>query len=139
MHHFNILLVPRLRALLRCPTTRCYRISLVDRCANKYSLYRPPDALVCVARHHLSTTPNAYVLFNIKNKNGGEEGIRTLVACAKRFSRPPRYDRFDTSPCDQVIVTQTKLIVNTKIYFMLHYLLNFGIMRYRIFLFMVQI
>ncbi len=31
-------------------------------------------------------------------KNGGEEGIRTLVGCPKRFSRPPRYDHFDTSP-----------------------------------------
>ena len=34
------------------------------------------------------------------------------MACAKRFSRPPRYDRFDTSPCAKAIVTQTILIVN---------------------------
>ena len=32
---------------------------------------------------------------------------------AKRFSRPPRYDRFDTSPCDQTILTQTIPLVNT--------------------------
>ena len=29
---------------------------------------------------------------------GGEDGIRTHVGCPKRFSRPPRYDHFDTSP-----------------------------------------
>ena len=38
------------------------------------------------------------LFFSLFVSFGGEEGIRTLVACAKRFSRPPRYDRFDTSP-----------------------------------------
>ena len=45
-----------------------------------------------------------YLIRSLKISNSivflmsGEDGIRTHVACAKRFSRPPRYDRFDTSP-----------------------------------------
>ena len=46
------------------------------------------------------------------------------MACAKRFSRPPRYDRFDTSPCAKAILTQTKSIVNNNFIIFLKILLD---------------
>ena len=46
------------------------------------------------------------------------------MACAKRFSRPPRYDRFDTSPCAKAILTQTNLIVNNNFIIFLKILLD---------------
>ena len=65
---------------LRCPTTRYYRISLVDRGASLRSLLRPPDAL--------ATSPDTLrvpqVLFYIKKDTAkamslaGAEGIEVL-------------------------------------------------------------
>ncbi len=87
-----------------------------DRYAIFHSLHPPQAAFVKKARHQLEYYSVDYVCIYLLNyKNGGEEGIRTLVACAKRFSRPPRYDRFDTSPCDLAILTQTISNVNTKL------------------------
>ncbi len=40
-------------ALLRCPESRRCGVSLSDRCADKHSLFRPPGALVCVARNDI--------------------------------------------------------------------------------------
>ena len=52
-------LEPTVLSLLRCPTSQCYRISLVDRGASFCSLLRPQDAL--------ATSPVTRTMLNVHN------------------------------------------------------------------------
>ena len=46
-------------------------------------------------------------------------GFEPMCLLGKRFSRPPRYDRFDTSPysVDRIILSQPILYVNVFLIF----------------------
>ena len=69
------------------------RSSSVADVHRKSALYRFPFESLYTKRSLNQTTRVRFGLLF-----GGEEGIRTLVPLGKRFSRPPRYDHFDTSP-----------------------------------------
>ena len=84
--------------------------------------------------NHLGTSPkclNNYICNSLNRggvktseRRGWDSNPRALAD--KRFSRPPRYDHFDTSPCslftsDLIIITNVSVIVNR----FLHNFLNF--------------
>ena len=68
-------------ALLRCPTTRYCRISLVDRCAFSRSLFLPPAAFALKARHQLEYYSKLLRDNNIKMAE--RKGFEPLWACTQ--------------------------------------------------------
>ena len=72
-----------------------------------------PTPLAGAPRHQLEYYSKWLRLY-LNIKMAERKGFEPLCLLGKRFSRPPRYDRFDTSPCDQIILTQKHLLVNHK-------------------------